>query len=237
MKSLMPLALLLGRLSLSSAFTSSRFSLRSSPLGINYFVAPTSSTYLNMSSTAASAKRVLVPIADDSEEIETTCITDTLTRFGAEVVVASVKPDGDLVCKMSRGVKIMADISIDQAAGQSWDLVALPGGMPGAAHLRDSPTLISILKKQNASGKLYAAICASPAIVLAGNGLVGEGATCYPAPGLLEKMSSPVDDDVVVQGNVVTGKGPGTALKFALKLGEQLYGAEKAKAIAGEMLA
>jgi 4-methyl-5(b-hydroxyethyl)-thiazole monophosphate biosynthesis len=77
--------------------------------------------------------------------------------------------------------------------------------MPGAAHLRDSPTLISILKKQNASGKLYAAICASPAIVLAGNGLVGEGATCYPAPGLLEKMSSPVDDDVVVQGNVVTG--------------------------------
>jgi putative intracellular protease/amidase len=109
--------------------------------------------------------------------------------------------------------------------------------MPGAAHLRDSAALISILKSQNAAGKLYAAICASPAIVLAGNGLVGEGATCYPAPGLLEKMSSPVDDDVVVQGNLVTGKGPGTALKFALKLGEQLYGADKAKAIAKEMLA
>lgn len=56
--------------------------------------------------TTSAAKRVLVPIADDSEEIETTCITDTLTRFGADVVVASVKPGGELVCKMSRGVKV-----------------------------------------------------------------------------------------------------------------------------------
>eukprot|EP00580_Thalassiosira_gravida_P001050 CAMPEP_0201601262 /NCGR_PEP_ID=MMETSP0492-20130828/2252_1 /ASSEMBLY_ACC=CAM_ASM_000837 /TAXON_ID=420259 /ORGANISM="Thalassiosira gravida, Strain GMp14c1" /LENGTH=185 /DNA_ID=CAMNT_0048064411 /DNA_START=226 /DNA_END=783 /DNA_ORIENTATION=+ len=182
------------------------------------------------------AKRVLVPIADDSEEIETTCITDTLTRFGAEVVVASVKADGELVCKMSRGVKMVADIPIDDATGQDWDLVALPGGMPGAEYLRDSAPLISILEKQKASGKLYAAVCAAPAIVLASKGLIGEGATCYPAPGLLEKMPAPVSDDVVVQGNVVTSKGPGTALKFAIALGEQLYGAEKAKAIADEML-
>jgi len=68
-------------------------------------------------------KRVLVPIADDSEEIETTCITDTLVRFGAEVVVASVKPGGELLCKMSRGVKMVADVTIDEAASQSWDLV------------------------------------------------------------------------------------------------------------------
>jgi len=182
------------------------------------------------------AKRVLVPIADDSEEIETTCITDTLTRFGAEVVVASVKADGELVCKMSRGVKMVADITIDDATGQDWDLVALPGGMPGAEYLRDSAPLTSILEKQKASGKLYAAICAAPAIVLASKGLIGEGATCYPAPGLLEKMPAPVSDDVVVQGNVVTSKGPGTALKFAIALGKQLYGAEKAKAIADEML-
>lgn len=69
------------------------------PLATHY-----SSTTSSLSMT--SAKRVLVPIADDSEEIETTCITDTLVRFGAKVVVASVKPDGDLVCKMSRGVKV-----------------------------------------------------------------------------------------------------------------------------------
>ena len=184
------------------------------------------------------SKRVLVPIADDSEEIETTCITDTLVRFGAEVVVASVKPDGELVCKMSRGIKVMADITIDEATGQTWDLVALPGGMPGAEHLRDSAPLISILEKQKEAGKLYGAICAAPAVVLASKGLVAEGGTCYPAPGLREKMSSPVDgEDVVVQGNVVTSQGPGTALKFALKLGEQLYGEAKAKEIADEMLA
>lgn len=183
------------------------------------------------------AARVLVPIADDSEEIETACITDTLTRFGAEVVVASVKASGELVCKMSRGLKVVADIPIADATGQDWDLVALPGGMPGAEHLRDSEPLISILEKQKAAGKLYGAICAAPAIVLASKGLIGEGATVYPAPGLLEKMSSPVDDDVVVQGNVITSKGPGTALKFAIALGKHLYGEEKANAIADEMLA
>jgi hypothetical protein len=79
--------------------------------------------YYSPTTTAFSMKRVLVPIADDSEEIETTCITDTLTRFGAQVVVASVKPGGELVCKMSRGVKMVADIPIDEAVGQSWDLV------------------------------------------------------------------------------------------------------------------
>jgi hypothetical protein len=78
-------------------------------------------TSLNMS------KRVLVPIADGSEEIETTCITDTLTRFGAQVTVASVM-NGELVCKMSRGIKVMADTSIEEAAKDEWDLVVLPGG-------------------------------------------------------------------------------------------------------------
>ena len=214
----------------SAAFTSRRSPSLLRPKLSSSF--SSSSSVLNMS------KRVLVPIADDSEEIETTCITDTLVRFGADVVVASVKPDGELVCKMSRGIKVMADITIDEATGQNWDLVALPGGMPGAEHLRDSAPLISILEKQKEAGKLYGAICAAPAVVLASKGLVGEGATCYPAPGLREKMSSPVDsEDVVVQGNVVTSQGPGTALKFALKLGEQLYGAAKAKEIADEMLA
>mmetsp|Transcript_39187 Transcript_39187/g.66806 ORF Transcript_39187/g.66806 Transcript_39187/m.66806 type:complete len:110 (+) Transcript_39187:73-402(+) len=108
--------------------------------------------------------------------------------------------------------------------------------MPGAEHLRDSAPLISILEKQKESGKLYAAICAAPAVALASKGLIGEGATCYPAPGLREKMTDPVDDDVADQGNVVTSKGPGTALKFAIALGGKLYGAEKAKAIADEML-
>jgi protein deglycase len=227
MKILVTGILLSSRLICSSAFASSR---SSSSLRPRLF--SSASKTLDMSNN----KRVLVPIADDSEEIETSCIQDTLVRFGAEVVVASVKPGGELVCKMSRGLKVVADVSIDEAVNQSWDLIALPGGMPGAEHLRDCTALISLLEKQKADGKFYAAMCAAPAVVLASKGLVGDGATCYPAPGLREKMSSPADEDVVVQGNVVTSQGPGTALKFAIKMGELLYGAEKAKQIADEML-
>jgi len=175
-------------------------------------------------STAADTdakKRVLVPIGEDSEEIETSSITDVLTRFGAEVVVASVMPN--LVCKMSRGLKICADVTIEEASKEEWDLIALPGGMPGANHLRDSEFLVEMLKKQQEQNKLYGAICAAPAVVLQTHGLLaGPGATCYPAPPFRATMADPSDDKVVVQGNVITSQGPGTSLLFALSLGEQL---------------
>jgi len=185
-------------------------------------------------SSSSEAKRVLVPIGDGSEEIETTCITDTLARFGAHVTVASVMPH--LVCRMSRGIKVVADVSIDDASKETWDMIALPGGMPGAEHLRDSATLISMLEKQNREGKMYAAICASPAVVLASKGLGAAGITCYPAPAFRDILANPVDDDVVVTDNLTTSKGPGTSLKFALQLGEQLFGKEKADEIAAQML-
>jgi hypothetical protein len=92
----------------------------------------------------------------------------------------------------------------------------------GANHLRDSDALITILAKQKKQDKFYAAICAAPAVVLAPKGLIEEGATCYPAPGFREKLVNPSDDDVVVTGKLTTSKGPGTALKFALELGEQV---------------
>lgn len=193
----------------------------------------------NMSSSPTeetAKKRVLVPIAEDSEEIETTCITDVLARFGAEVVVASVQPDGNLVCKMSRGVKIMADVTIEEAAKEEWDLIALPGGLPGANHLRDCTTLIELLKKQQEKKKLYGAMCASPAVVFATHNLVGSGATCYPAPQFRSVMADASDEKVVVQDNVVTSQGPGTSLLFALAMGEQLYGKEEADGIAKALL-
>jgi len=86
-----------------------------------------------------------------------------LVRFGADVVVASVKSDGELMCKMSRGLKVCADMTIEDASKEDWECIALPGGMPGAKHLRDCPTLIDMLKKQNDQKKLLGAICASPA--------------------------------------------------------------------------
>lgn len=183
-------------------------------------------------------KQVLVPIADGSEEIETTCITDTLTRFGAKVTVASVKHDNDLVCTMSRGIKVVADCTIAEAADKDWDLVALPGGMPGAEHLRDSKPLIKLLKKQKNAGKQYAAICAAPAVVLASQNLVDDGAaaTCYPAASFRAKIHNVSEDAVVVSDTMTTSQGPGTALAFALQLGENLYGKEMRDKIAKEML-
>ena len=106
----------------------------------------------------------------------------------------------------------------------------------GATHLRDSEALTSILEKQKKEGKAYAAICAAPAVVLASQGLIEEGATCYPAPQFREKLTNPKDDEVVVTGKLTTSKGPGTALKFALELGEQLFGKEARDKIQSEML-
>lgn len=181
-------------------------------------------------------KKVLVPIADGSEEIETTCITDTLVRFGAEVTIASVMPQS-LTCTMSRGIRILADCSIEEAVGQDWDLVALPGGMPGAEHLRDSPALTQILQAQKQAHKLYAAVCAAPAVALASQNLLdGAEATCYPAPKFRDVLPHAKDDKVVVHDNVITSQGPGTSLLFALQLGEALFGKEKRDQIAKEML-
>lgn len=172
------------------------------------------------------AQRVLVPIADGSEEIETVCIIDTLRRAGAEVTVASVS--GRLQVTASRGTKIVADRLIEECLGFHYDLIALPGGMPGAEHLRDDETLIRLLKAQQAEGRAYGAICAAPAVVLLPHGLLaGHRATCFPS--FLDRLREAGDvealtDRVVIDGNVVTSQGPGTALEFALALVDVLFG-------------
>ena len=179
-------------------------------------------------------KRVLVPIADGSEEIESVAIIDVLRRAGAEVTVASVD---ELQVTASRGVKLVADRLIRDCAGSAYDLIALPGGSRGAEHLRDSPELVAMLKKQQAQNRLYAAICAAPAVVLEHHGLAtGRRVTCH--PGFTDRLSNQesVSSRVVVDGNLVTSRGPGTAIEFALKLVELLYGEEKAREVADPMI-
>jgi protein deglycase len=181
------------------------------------------------------AKKVLVPIANGSEEIEAVCIIDTLRRAGAEVTVASVDK---LQVTASRGVKIVAEARIADCTGQTYDCIALPGGMPGAEHLRDSAELIEMLRKQKQAGRLYAAICAAPAVVLQHHKLIEKvRATCF--PGMRNKLDPAYasDERVVVDGNCVTSQGPATAVEFALKLVERLFGPAKAKEVAKAMLA
>mmetsp|Transcript_29532 Transcript_29532/g.84575 ORF Transcript_29532/g.84575 Transcript_29532/m.84575 type:complete len:304 (+) Transcript_29532:80-991(+) len=179
--------------------------------------------------------RVLVPVANDSEEIETACITDVLTRAGAEVTVASVEPE--LQVRMSRGLKVVADKLIGDCAGEQWDAIACPGGMPGAERLRDSEDLTKLLTEQRSSGRVTAAVCASPAVIFATHGLIGDTATSYPAPKFKELVGEGwTDAKAVVDGNVITSQGPGTSLQFALKIVEELYGIAKAKELADQLI-
>jgi len=180
------------------------------------------------------AKTALVPIADGTEEIEATCIIDTLRRAEIEVTVASVDA---LQVTASRGVKIVADRLIADCVARTYDCIALPGGMPGAEHLRDSAPLIAKLKEQKDAGRLYAAICAAPAVVFQHHGLLkGVKATCY--PGMQNQLDPKcvARDRVVVDGNCVTSQGPATAIEFTLKLVELLAGPDKAKQVAQAML-
>lgn len=179
-------------------------------------------------------KSVLVPVADGTEEIEAVTIIDILRRAGADVVVASVQTG---IITASRGVKLVADCLIADCLQTDFDLVVLPGGMPGAEHLRDSADLRDILQRQADRGGLYAAICAAPAVVLEPHGLLnGLRATAHPAFMNRLRPEGAVEDTVVVDGNCVTSRGPGTAMAFALTLVERLFGASKRDAVAAPLV-
>lgn len=178
-------------------------------------------------------KHVLIPIADGTEEMEAVTIIDVLRRAGCEVTVASVGEQFKVTA--SRGVKIEADAMIGKCKDKEYDLIVLPGGLPGADHLRDCADLIEMLKAQKAAGRLYAAICASPAVVLVPHGLLeGKKATCYPS--CQDELPDLVPDKrVVVDGNCITSLGPGSAVEFALELVRQLFDVETMQKVAGPM--
>ncbi len=179
-------------------------------------------------------KKVLVPIAEGTEEIEAVCIIDVLRRAGADVVVASV---GEKEVTCSRRVKIVADALIGECTAGAFDMIVLPGGVPGAQNLRDSADLTELLKKQAGAGGFYGAICASPAVVLQSHGLL-ENRRATSHPGFADQLvpNESIESRVVVDGNCVTSRGPGTALEFALTLVELLYGKEKAEAVGEPMV-
>jgi 4-methyl-5(b-hydroxyethyl)-thiazole monophosphate biosynthesis len=180
-------------------------------------------------------KSVLVPISDGTEELEAVTIIDVLRRAGAQVTVASVGP---LQVTASRRVKLIADCLIADCVSKTYDLIVLPGGLPGAEHLRDCAPLIEMLKYQKNTGRLYAAICASPAVVLTPHGLLdGKQATCYPSCADTLPDSTQAGKKVVVDGSCITSQGPGTALEFSIELICQLFDDQRAQQVAEAMLA
>jgi len=183
--------------------------------------------------------RALVPIANGSEEIEAVGIIDTLRRADIEVTVAraGADSDGGLQVTASRGVVLQAEKLMADCRGETYDAIVLPGGMPGAESLRDDPVLTEMVRDQRASERLLAAICASPAVVLAHHGLIGDlWATCYPSFMDQLPAASRSGERVVRMANLITSRGPGTALEFALEVVDFLCGKEKREELANQML-
>ena len=173
--------------------------------------------------------KALVPVADGFEELELISIVDILRRANINVTLASVTHNKQV--KGAHQIVVSADALFDEVKDQEYDLVVCAGGMDNAKTLGSNQGVIARFKRQKESGKLYAAICASPKLVLEANGLLeGVQATGYPGLDLHDRSME--NHNVVVSHNCVTSKAPGTALEFSLKLVEVLCGAEKAAHVA-----
>ena len=166
---------------------------------------------------------VLVPLAQGCEELEAITITDLLVRAGVTVTTCGLD---EQPVKASRGITIIPDTSIDKVLNQSFDLIVLPGGLPGADHLRDNAQIQALLKKQAADNKYIAAICAAPKVLAQAGVLEGKTATSF--PGVLAALDNPnidiSENAVEIDGKVVTSRSAGTAMEFTLSLIELLEG-------------
>ena len=170
--------------------------------------------------------KVLIPLAEGFEEIEAVTVIDLLRRAGIEVTSAGLEK-GAVVA--SRGVVVIPDTELDSVLDAAFDMLVLPGGA-GTKHLREDPRILSLVKRMNQEGKWVAAICAAPSVLAASGILGGRRATSF--PGSLEACGHPNEGTPLLQDcNIVTSRGPGTAMDFALQLVEILSGREKRKEV------
>ena len=166
--------------------------------------------------------RVLVPLAKGFEEIEAVTVIDVLRRADVEVLVAGLEGAGPV--EGAHGIAVEAPVGLASLLDRSFDLIVLPGGEPGTTHLASDPSLATLLQRQGSAGKPVAAICAAPRILAAQGLLRDRAATSHPS------VESKVRDAgarysearVVRDGVIVTSRGPGTALEFALAVLELL---------------
>jgi 4-methyl-5(b-hydroxyethyl)-thiazole monophosphate biosynthesis len=179
--------------------------------------------------------KVLVPLACGCEELEAVTVIDLLRRAGLEVIVAGLE-EGPV--KASRGTVLVPDTRLDQVESENLDMIVLPGGLPGADHLAKNSVLATILKTMNQRGAYIAAICAAPKVLARYGYLNNRSATAY--PGVLTPQEYPdiliSEQALVVDGNIITSKGPGTAMIFALKLIEILCGRDIEKTIKSQLM-
>ncbi len=166
---------------------------------------------------------VLVPLAQGCEELEAVTIIDLLRRAGIEVVTAGL--DAQPV-RASRGTVLIPDTTLADVCERDFDMVVLPGGLPGADHLDRDPRIKALLTRSATAGHYVAAICAAPKVLASAGLLDNRRATSF--PGVLDALEVPGltyrEEAVVQDGRIITSRGPGTAMDFALTLIENLLG-------------
>lgn len=181
-------------------------------------------------------KKVLAFLADGFEEVEAVTPIDYLRRSGVTVTVAAIGTEKPV--QGSHGIILVADTTIAdlEQAGQlnaaSWDMVFVPGGMPGSSNLAECVPAGNFYKEMAAAGKTTAAICAAPAVFLGPLGLLnGKNFTCYPGMEKQVYGGNWLADKVVIDGTLVTSRCPGSAVNFALALVELCAGKDATKAL------
>lgn len=179
--------------------------------------------------------RVLMPIAEGFEDLEAVSVIDVLRRGGIEVVIAGT---GEGLVTGSRQTTILPDARLDDVIDQDFDMIVLPGGMPGVKHLKEDPRVRRMLERMDEEGKYTAAICAAPSILAEYGLLEGRRATSNPKhrdevalEGIDYSEAAVVRDE-----RIVTSRGPGTAIDFALSLIESLEGADQRDKVSGGLV-
>jgi 4-methyl-5(b-hydroxyethyl)-thiazole monophosphate biosynthesis len=170
--------------------------------------------------------RVLIPLAQGCEELEAVTVIDLLRRAQIQVITAGLE-DGPV--RGSRDTVLVPDTVLEAVMDQDFDMIVLPGGLPGSQRLDQDERIHRLLKRYHAEDRLVAAICAAPKVLANAGVLSGKSATSYPGAVKIEDFPEVdlLDVPVVVDGKVITSRGPGTAMDFALQLIESLVGKEK----------
>lgn len=180
-------------------------------------------------------KKSFLFLADGFEEVEAIGTLDVLRRGSIDVRTVSISKKKEVVG--AHGVYVMADLLLDEVLGNDADFLICPGGMPGAKNLADCTALLQWIQEHFDKGGRVAAICAAPALVLSQIKMAKKcKMTCYPGFETYLPEADMQPQGVVVDGNVITGKGPGYAFEFGLAILEQLASKETATDVAAGML-